>query len=168
MLPAVRKITLGTILLVSFMNSASGIIIYDTFDPGDSYNSRHLFTVGLFADSVFEQADLFRPTQSGHLSGVSLAFRHEIGANQYEVQITEDDSGEPGSVLESIFLDGIMPSTPGGEVVEIPMSGTVALNQLTDYWLVMRAASTTNRGTAFHSISGIGLHLFKDTIVPTE
>ena len=113
----------------------------------------------------------FSPFQSGVLSQIQVPISSLPGpqANQFQAWITADNSGKPGTVLETFSLSNIRLSTfPTQTPVHIFSVAHPALAAGTTYWLVIGPAAPTANGSWNLSLadapaSGSSNFLFNDT-----
>ncbi len=86
-------------IIVSAASAHGQTTIYNTFGPGDSYDTLGSWTVSS-AQSV---ATAFTVSSASNLSSISLVL--SAGTN-YTVSLTTDGSGQPGTVLDSWSVAG--------------------------------------------------------------
>lgn len=87
-----------------FVAAGSQVVVYDSFGPGNSYNSGVAWAVS--GDSTSGgyrgQAEFFIPGISGNLAGLQVATYHVSGSTLSNFYIAQDDgNGIPGVVLEA-------------------------------------------------------------------
>ncbi len=123
-----------------FDAAGSQVVVYDSFGPGNSYNSGVVWAVS--GDSTSGgyrgQAEFFVPGISGNLAGVQLATYHVSGSTLSNFYIAQDDgNGIPGVVLEAYL------NVPN-------VNGTMSIGSLTHpllqasqkYWLCDEPATS--------------------------
>ena len=116
---------------------ASGVSVYSTFGPGDSFNSSSgtsLGYVGGAIDSVFVQGMSFQVTEHDYyLDSVDVALSSFRGSDSVLLSVLMDNGGMPGAFLGSAVVTA--PVRPA-RVVFAEMSGSVVLQGGNQYWLV--------------------------------
>lgn len=123
-----------------FVAAGAQAIVYDSFGPGNSYNSGVVWAVS--GDSTSGgyrgQAEFFIPGISGYLNYVQLATYHVSGSTLSNFYLAQDDgNGIPGVVLEAYL------SVPN-------VNGTMSIRSLTNpllqagqkYWLCDEPATS--------------------------
>lgn len=80
------------------------VVVYDSFGPGNAYNSGVVWAVsGTSTSGGYRgQAEFFAPGISGYLSSIQLATYHASGSALSNFYIAQDNgSGIPGVILEA-------------------------------------------------------------------
>lgn len=131
----------ASVLAGAVLPSRAGIVVYDTFGPGDSYLGGGWSILGAGVSFGPQSvAASFTPGVSGNLEAVTLATFHSFGTDSMLVQVIEDSGGLPnGSILESF-------SAPlSGGVHLLNSVGNPLLSAGTTYWVaVLPGASDSN------------------------
>ncbi len=132
-------------------------MLFDTFGPGDSYDTGHYWTIG----GGWTQGEQFSfaGSQSYLLDSIELGAGVCTGDNQLTVSLMDDAAGQPGAVLESFSFIGQMGSvwTLNPPVVGVSVSRPL-LTPDTQYWLVASSASDGIKGWNWSSPVVEGLH----------
>jgi hypothetical protein len=95
---------------------AQAVNVYNSFGPGNSYNSGVVWAVSgaSTAPGYRGQAEFFVPAVSGYLNNIELALYHVSGSTLSDFYLAQDNgSSAPGTILESWLnvqnTDGIVP-----------------------------------------------------------
>ncbi len=121
-------------LLFCPATATASLIAFDTFGPGDSYNTGARFGVDGNADF---QAFQFVPTESGTLDNITVALgRTGTGTSATQFDLFDGTAGALGALLESFVVpNNVAPGTSLGEVVTFSSIGKPLLNSGQIYWL---------------------------------
>lgn len=117
-------------------------VVYDSFGPGNSYDSAVVWGVsGASTSAGYRgQAEFFTPDVSGYLSTVELETYHVSGSKLSNFFIAQDNgSGTPGTIVES-FLNV---SNPSG-LLTLTSAPGVMLQAGTQYWLCDEPSATNS------------------------
>lgn len=94
---------------------AQTVNVYDSFGPGNSFNSGVVWAVSGASTSpgYRGQAEFFVPGVSGYLNNIELALYHVSGSSLSDFYLAQDNGGgAPGAILESWLnvqnIDGIV------------------------------------------------------------
>jgi hypothetical protein len=130
---------------------ASGGVVYTNLGAGGSFDGNDQFTVA--SDDAL--AVQFTPTANFIFTDAELALVHKLGTNLYDVSLATDSAGLPGTILETIALNGVLPtSTPA--LVTATSSLQPLLAAGSSYWLIVSAPDTgTQGGFAINSIGDL-------------
>jgi len=93
-----------TLLAALAIPAGAQVVVYDSFGPGNTYNTGVVWVVSGASDSggYRGQAEFFVPAVSGYLSNVQLATYRLGGSALSNFYIAQDNgSGIPGVVLET-------------------------------------------------------------------
>jgi len=130
-----------TVLLAIGSASAAPTVLFDTFGPGDTYNTGVGWTIG--TASGYDQGDQFAigAATPHYLDKIELAAGLVTGTNQLDVWLMSDAAGEPGAIIEAFNFNGAMgsflnPPNP-------PLAANSVLRPIlypgTPYWLIASA-----------------------------
>jgi len=113
------------------VSASAAAIVFDTFGPGDSYDTDFKYSSG--------QAFLFEPTQSGPLVSISVALgRPSTETTQTSFSLVEEVSPNVFSLLESWIIPNETPPLPSpGALVSFDSVVQPALLVGHSYWLGM-------------------------------
>jgi len=133
--PRVRRFVLAVIFCTATVASpAAAAVIHDTLGPGDSFDATNSFAVGLLP-LTFDQNDWAVQFSTGgaayHLDSVDLPLRNSAGSATVTLRLAADDSGKPGTTLETVSLT----ATGSASVVTAVFSGATLLQAGTSYWV---------------------------------
>jgi hypothetical protein len=148
-------------LLVAAPASAQ-TIVFDNM-PGDDYNPGTGHTISGASSPVgsdFDQGDQFMPSASGNLSDVWVAMGHVTGLNEFELWLTDDAGGTPGTTLWSsgAIKDLMGPFGSLNPPVHISVDGGPMLTAGSSYWLLASVADDTWAAWNWNNIGDEGLH----------
>jgi hypothetical protein len=129
-----RRVVLGTLITwcAGFGTAHASSIVFSDFGPGDTFDSNgYGVTSPAFIKS--DVAATFTPSSSYTFDYVRVAASLGFGgATEFDIALAADDSGHPGTVLESFALT--LTNSPG------VLTGTSVLHPLlaasTPYWIV--------------------------------
>jgi hypothetical protein len=107
------------------------VVTFDTYGPGDTYG-----TIGYTIGSGQTSGDLFAPSFTGNLFEIDLALSNARGSNFVNVQLTADNNGAPGSVIESYTVVATNVFSSPGSVVQALSTLHPLLTAGTNYWLL--------------------------------
>jgi len=136
-------IILVTVLLVIGSASAAPTVLFNTFGPGDTYNTDVGWTIGTGSD--YEQGDQFAigAATPHYLDKIELAVGLVAGTNSLDVWLMSDAAGEPGAIIEAFNFSGAM--GPFGSA-NPPMAANSVLRPVlypgTPYWLIASAPAS--------------------------
>jgi len=120
--------------------AASGIVLFDDFGPGYSYNCCIGWTVagsGAIGTS-FYNANAFTPSVTTNLDQIIMAMSWVpgFGSDDMIVTLNQDNSGMPGAIME-LWAAGSLPDFGGCCGVEtLTSSPGVTLTAGSQYWIV--------------------------------
>jgi PEP-CTERM motif len=111
---------------------ASATIVFDNFAPGNSYNT---------AGGYPESADIingfqFAPSASGFFSSLTIALSGDGSAIPGEVNVYQNNAGQPGAILETLNLIVSTPLGTNNAPVVVAANGSTFLDSSLLYWLV--------------------------------
>ncbi len=130
---------------------ALGGVVYTNLGPGGSFDGNDQFEVG----SQNGLAVQFTPTANVTFSDAEMALVHKIGTNLYDVSLATDSAGLPGTILETISLNGVV-STSTPTLVTATSSLEPVLEAGSSYWLIVSAPDAgTQGGFAINSIGDL-------------
>ena len=143
----------GTVSIVVFAlivldgPARAATVVYDTFGPGDSFDTgaSPSFQGPVGSPTDIRIGNQFTPSASGALTSVTLAaglldtsvIPTSANSLRLEIWTNEIRAGqqEPGTLLESANLDGQM-GVIGKSIVTVPFSGNTSMVAGVPYWLV--------------------------------
>jgi len=131
---------LVTVLLAIGSASAAPTVLFNTFGPGDTYNTNTGWTIG--TASAYDQGDQFviGAATPHYLDKIELAGSLVSGTNSLDVWLMSDAAGEPGAIIEAFNFSGAM--GPFGSANPPLAANSVLLPVLypgTPYWLIASA-----------------------------
>jgi len=157
------KITtiLVTVLLAIGSASAAPTVLFDTFGPGNTYNTAVGWTIGI-SGLDYDQGDQFviGAAVPYSLDQIELAMGLVSGTNQLDVWLMSDAAGQPGAIIEAFSFSGVM--GPFGSA-NPPLAANSVLRPIlypgTPYWLIASApAADTWAAWNQNSIGANGTH----------
>jgi hypothetical protein len=131
----------GIVLFVSQSFAASPVTVFDSFGPGNSYQTTVGWGVTGTATSggYRGQAEWFVPGTSGNLSAITLAMFTQGGSGRANFFMAQDNgSGIPGTILES--YPNVL--SPNG-LLTLNSSSQPLLQAGSKYWLCAEPADST-------------------------
>ena len=129
-----------TVLLAIGSASAAPTVLFDTFGPGDTYNTGVGWTVG--TASGYDQGDQFAigAATPHYLDKIELAVGRVAGTNSLDVWLMSDAAGEPGAIIEAFNFNGAMGAFGNANP---PLAANSVLRPVlypgTPYWLIASA-----------------------------
>jgi hypothetical protein len=144
------KKILFLLLIVLARTVQANTIVFDTFDPGNTYYAFQGFDVGFGGptQSAVETAAHFASGASGVLATVDLGltvfdFENHFGSGQVNVFLYADLADSPDNSSQT-FLGSVTPTATFGStdnsIVSLTPAGTVNVTLGTIYWLVLKPA----------------------------
>ncbi len=127
-------------------------VLYNTFGPGDSFDSGTVMIIG--GPYPFNQvvAASFLTSVTANVTDAVLALQHQNGANfPVDLYILSDASGSPGSTVMSLHQLGVIDDIPG--LVTFACYSDCQLTAGT-YWLVGRDISDNTQQAWSHVPEG--------------
>jgi hypothetical protein len=118
----------------SLWSCAAPVYIYNSFGPGNTFNSGVVWAVsGASTSGGYRgQAEFFVPSVSGYLNTIQLATYHVSGSQLSDFFIAQDNgSGTPGPILES--WTGTQNNANG--ILTLNPSTQLLLQAGQEYWL---------------------------------
>lgn len=140
----VRPVLLSLLLAIGTANAG---VIYSTFGVGQSFQTCCGKTV--FGESF---AVPFQVSVGASLASIDVALEYLAGTNDFIVNLAADNSGIPGSVLESFHLAGV-PSV--GAIMTANSILTPALVTGTTYWVEVLPGAADTAGLWMANNQGI-------------
>jgi hypothetical protein len=164
-------VILAIFILTSQVATAS-TTLFDTFGPGDSYDTVSGWGVGVLSAfpppvQTAEQANQFSfgGSTSYYLDTIELAAALYEGTNEIDVRLTSDVAGEPGATIETFNFKDVMGPYGLHDLNDPMLIGNSALHPVlspgVNYWLVVSAPNTDTVATwRFSSppIQGLDAH----------
>jgi hypothetical protein len=145
-------------LMIGVSERAQADVLYSTFGPGDSFNTSQGLTVsGATTMSGYNaDANQFSVTTNATLNTIELALFVFSANDSVAVELTADNAGRPGAVLESYTLISL-PFVPA-KIITIDSTVHTELVAGDFYWLaVVPLTDTTAGGWNDNSIGAQGL-----------
>lgn len=156
-----------TVLLAIGSANAAPTVLFDTFGPGDTYNTGIGWTIGV-SGLDFDQGDQFviGAAVPYSLDQIELAMGLVSGTNQLDVWLMSDAAGQPGAIIEAFSFSGAMGSFGSANP---PLAANSVLRPIlypgTPYWLIASApAADTWAAWNQNSIGATGIHADKQGI----
>ncbi|MDE2213837.1 MAG: PEP-CTERM sorting domain-containing protein [Candidatus Omnitrophica bacterium] len=131
-----------TAFLFIFSGQAKADIIYSNIFGTPGYDTTIGWTIG--SPGNYEQGDAFTPTANYTLTNIELAAGNFSGTNGINVQLMTDNSGQPGSILESFSFSGL---GSFGSTYPLLSANSVldpTLDANKQYWLVSSAPDSSS------------------------
>jgi len=156
-----RTVLIVAAILFIAAGQAGADVLFNTFGPGDSYQTAIGWTIGLPPGTPdnFAQGNQFSFTglQSYRLDSIELAVGLVAGTNQVNVSLMNDAAGLPAAVLEAFsFTDQMGPFGSNNP----PLVGTSVAHPLLapgmNYWLIASASNDTWAAWNLSSLGGAG------------
>lgn len=152
---------LVTVLLAIGNATAAPTVLFDTFGPGNTYNTAVGWTIGI-SGLDYDQGDQFviGAAVPYSLDQIELAMGLVSGTNQLDVWLMSDAAGQPGAIIEAFSFSGVM--GPFGSA-NPPLAANSVLRPIlypgTPYWLIASApAADTWAAWNQNSIGANGTH----------
>jgi len=145
------------VLLAIGSASAAPTLLFNTFGPGDTYNTGVGYTIG--TASGYDQGDQFviGAVTPHYLDKIELAVGRVAGTNSLDVWLMSDAAGEPGAIIEAFSFSGVM--GPFGSA-NPPLAANSVLRPLllpgTPYWLI--ASAPVGDTWAAWNLNSLGLN----------
>jgi len=134
-----RTTLAGLVITLSIGGAAHAAILYDSFGPGDVYDTSSGWTIGGGSRTEtggFSQALQFMPSLSANVSTVEVALFSVQGGSQVIGMLMTDAGGLPGSVLETFSFVNVV----GDPTIYLAASSAHASLQAgTPYWFALTA-----------------------------
>jgi hypothetical protein len=143
---AIKRLTVLfiVVLLTTSIANAAPTVLFNTFGPGDTYDTSNGWTIG-YPSYGWVQGNQFiiGPSNSYNLDKIELAAGLIAGTNQLDVWLMNDDAGKPGTIIEAFnFLNKMQIAGFNNP----PLSADSVLHPTlypgTPYWLVASAPAT--------------------------
>lgn len=135
-------VTLALLFNPGLRSCATTVYVYNSFGPGNTYNSGVVWAVsGAAASSGYRgQAEFFVPSISGSLSTIQLATYLVSGSHLSNFYLAQDSgSGVPGAILESWMnvqnVNGLLTLNPTTQLL---------LQAGQEYWLCDEPAAANS------------------------
>jgi hypothetical protein len=133
-----------TLLLATNIANAASTVLFNTFGPGDIYNTNMAYMIGFPPDEwVSGNQFMIGTSEPYYLDKIELAAGLFTGTNQIDVWLMNDSSGKPGTTIEAFNLVNMMQSYG---FIYPPLSADSVLHPLlypgTPYWLAVSAPAT--------------------------
>ena len=124
-------------------------VIYSTFGPGQSFSNNELDISGTNSSAGGYQAvaQMFQPSEAATLTTISVPLSFFSGVNSFTIAIALDESGLPGTTLESFAVLNV-PSFRGA-VEDVVSTMTPVLSSASTYWLEVVPGDLTTSGGWF-------------------
>jgi len=163
-----KIVVLCAMLAITGSVTAAPTVLFDTFGPGDTYNTVTGHLIGLSPDGYYDQGGQFTIGAAAprYLDRIKLAVFLAGGTNALDVWLMSDAAGEPGAIIEAFsFTDAMGPSgILAADSVLRPV-----LYPGTPYWLVASApAADTWAGWNLSSPAVVGLTVQREGLGPWE
>jgi len=127
------------LLLLGTSRDIRADTIFSDFGPGGSYAASNY---GLSTSQTV--ANAFTPTADYTLGQIDLGLTHFSGTNAVDVDLRNDSSGAPGSLIESWTLTSLPAYGSTLDTAEtVTAVGTAFLLQGTQYWLQVSTGDST-------------------------
>jgi hypothetical protein len=126
-------------LLVNGLGQANADIIFNDYGPGYTYNTGIGWTVSgsTSAPGNFYQANEFTASVTAAVTEVDLGISLVTGTNSVTVELRTDNSGVPGSLLESYGFVGLGPfGSQNGPLIATSVTNPTLVAG-TNYWMVV-------------------------------
>ncbi len=113
--------------------------IYSNLGSGDSYDSGSAYLIGQI--SIFNQVigESFVPSANFQFTDAQLAL-YSGGGTSTAVYLESDNSGNPGSILDTLAEQSSVVGLPGS-VVQFDCTTCLSLTAGTEYWIVAAAGN---------------------------
>jgi hypothetical protein len=154
---------LATVLLAVGTATAAPTVLFDTFGPGDTYDTSVGYTIG-FTGSEYDQGDQFMigAATPHYLDKIELAVGLVEGTNQLDVWLMSDAAGEPGAIIEAFSFTDAMGAFGDANP---PLAANSVLHPVmypgTPYWLIASAPAADTWAAWNYSSSVYGMHAWR-------
>ena len=159
-----------TVLLAVSSASGAPIVLFNTFGPGDTYNTSTGWTIGT-VDAI-DQGDQFAigAATPHYLDKIELAVGHVGGTNQLDVWLMSDAAGQPGAIIEAFSFTDAMGAFGSADP---PLAANSVLRPVlypgTSYWLIASApAADTWAAWNWNSLVVSGTHAVRFGLGPWD
>lgn len=159
---------LVTVLLATGSANAAPTVLFDTFGPGDTFNTGVGYTIG-FPGSDFDQGDQFiiGAATPHALDTIELAAGLVSGTNQLDVWLMSDAAGQPGAIIEAFTFVNLMGPFGPSSILSANSALHPILNPGTPYWLIASAPAADTWAAWNLSLPAvIGTHADRQNLGP--
>src|SRR5688572_11572616 len=106
---------LGACLFTGVVAPASAAVAFNTFGPGDSFDTVVSWTIGgVFGGDPATQGDQFVAGASGGITDIDIALVKIDAADDLTLTLRSDSAGTPGAIIDTWLIDdAVVPSTAG-------------------------------------------------------
>ena len=140
------RVIFGALMGSLYFSAFADTVVYNNFGPDDSYSGQG-YTVGTpLPGHTYSHAMQFSPSQDGLVSAIDVGMGYLVaGENAFAASIRADNSGVPGTVLESIdVFDQVSDANGVNGIVSFSAAGITPLDSLNTYWLVLEPISSSS------------------------
>lgn len=155
-LKRVKAIWFGIALTILITAPANAVVIFDSFGPGDIYNTASAIPI-TGATSINDREDggfAFVAPLDGVLSSVTVALAAHQGANAIDIALGEDLTGRPGATLEVFHFIALGPFD-GSYHEPLMLTASAPLKRGTTYWLIASTPDSSTYGAWY--LNSLGL-----------
>jgi hypothetical protein len=147
---------LASALVVGILSSAAlaTVTAYDSFSPGDSYNTTVTWTVYNAGGGYQAIATPFVSTATGQVQTYSVAV---FGNKAFTLQLFQDDGGMHGAVLETMTTSISPYRYPNSGLMTITSVGQPNLITGNTYWVGLLPASNSDGGWMWNNSLRTGM-----------
>jgi len=140
----ITRYVLGSIAGVFLFSNVNAAVVYDNFGPGLSFDASAGQGFGSQSDDEYGLS--FTPIDSGYLSHLTVAVSSYSGEGEAIFTLYDDNSGEPGSILEIFNLSSLPDFGSTFTPQTITATGTTYLNSGQPYWLIASQPNYSDTG----------------------
>lgn len=113
---------------------AQALVVYDNFGPAMSFDTSR--GQGIGSQSNAEYGLLFTTLDSGYVSSLTVAVSSFSGAGDITFSLYDNNSGQPGSILETYGLSNLPDYGSVFTPQTMTASGSTFLDAARSYWLI--------------------------------
>lgn len=161
-----NKSILIAAVVAALGTSAFADVAFDTFSPGDTFNTGNGWTISGATGQIgqrIDQGDQFVSATTGNVSLITIAMGYVNGTNSATLHLFTDNAGVLGSEIGTFGISGMgtfgtafAPSTVGaaGPLLTTGQSYWLIAESASDSWLAWNKNTSGVSGNHFFSVDG--------------
>ncbi|HYL65276.1 MAG TPA: M23 family metallopeptidase [Candidatus Methylomirabilis sp.] len=140
-------------------------LIFSNFGPGDTFSDQHGWSLGFVCGPPLCVPAYSQVVANGFsvagkdftLDKIEVALSGSNGVSELDMAIRSDSGDQPGPILETFHISGVIPVFPSGAKVSVSSSLRPSLAAGSKYWIVINMSDPNSRGAwDFNTINDIG------------
>jgi hypothetical protein len=135
------------LFLLATLPLPATVVLYSNFGPGYTTGNNIDYVTTAGSGYFYGTAEEFQPSQTTALSAIQILLAHDGNETSAIVNIAEDDSGMPGTILESFTTATPYWYPPPDPLTSLTSLAMPQLQAGTTYWLEVLATGTSDGGT---------------------